>query len=141
MRKEWLKRKWNEIKLGTLVKIEKDTEFPADMFLLKSSRDNGIAYVDTMNLDGETNMKEKLAMPQIQELSDNNVINFDGEIICDIPNENLEKWDANISSLQLPETITVGVKQLMLRGTILRNTEWIYGIPVYVGFETKIMMN
>ena len=110
MRKEWLKRKWNEIKLGTLVKIEKDTEFPADMFLLKSSRDNGIAYVDTMNLDGETNMKEKLAMPQIQELSDNNVINFDGEIICDIPNENLEKWDANISSLQLPETITVGVK-------------------------------
>ena len=110
MRKEWLKRKWNEIKLGTLVKIEKDTEFPADMFLLKSSRDNGIAYVDTMNLDGETNMKEKLAMPQIQELSDNNVINFAGEIICDIPNENLEKWDANISSLQLPETITVGVK-------------------------------
>ncbi len=61
---------WNLLKLGTLVRVDKDTEFPADMFLLKSSRDSGAAYVDTLNLDGESNLKEKLAVPKIQELTD-----------------------------------------------------------------------
>lgn len=68
------------------------------MFILKSSKDGGQAFVDTLNLDGESNLKEKLTVPKIQELSDDNVLNFDGEIHCDIPNENLEKWDANIAS-------------------------------------------
>lgn len=61
---------WNLLKLGTLVRVDKDTEFPADMFLLKSSRNSGTAYVDTLNLDGESNLKEKLAVPKIQELTD-----------------------------------------------------------------------
>jgi len=47
--------------MGELIKIYKDEEFPADMLLLKSSKENGLAYVDTMNLDGETNLKEKNA--------------------------------------------------------------------------------
>lgn len=41
--------------------INKDEEFPADMILIKSSKKTGIAYVDTMNLDGETNLKERTA--------------------------------------------------------------------------------
>ncbi len=58
-------KKWVEIKPGYLVKVEKDTEFPTDMFLLKSSKDSGIAYVDTLNLDGESNLKEKGSIPKI----------------------------------------------------------------------------
>jgi magnesium-transporting ATPase (P-type) len=50
-------RRWQDIQTGTLVKVDKDTEFPTDMFLLKSSRENGVAYVDTLNLDGESNLK------------------------------------------------------------------------------------
>lgn len=52
-RKEWMNRQWIELKLGQLVKVEKDTEFPADMFILKSSKPNGTVFVDTLNLDGE----------------------------------------------------------------------------------------
>ena len=88
--------KWIDIKPGKLVKVEKDTEFPADMFILKSSKDSGIAFVDTLNLDGESNLKEKTSLPKIQDISDEDILNFDGEIYCDVPNENLEKWDANI---------------------------------------------
>ena len=57
--------KWDLIKVGTLVRVDKDTEFPADMFILKSSRDSGAAYVDTLNLDGESNLKEKLSVPKL----------------------------------------------------------------------------
>ena len=56
-REEWMPRRWQDIQTGTLVKVDKDTEFPTDMFLLKSSRENGVAYVDTLNLDGESNLK------------------------------------------------------------------------------------
>lgn len=141
MRNEWMTRIWTDIKLGTLVKVEKDQEFPSDMFLLKSSRDNGLAFIDTLNLDGESSLKEKSAVPFVQDLTDENLLGFDGEIACDVPNENLEKWDANLSSVQIPEPITLNIRQLLLRGTTLRNTEYVYAIPIYMGNETKIMMN
>lgn len=36
-----------------MVKVQKDEEFPADLVLLKSDKESGIVFVDTMNLDGE----------------------------------------------------------------------------------------
>jgi P-type E1-E2 ATPase len=51
--------KWSEIKEGDIVMVQKDTEFPADLLLLHASNNKDIVYVDTMNLDGETNLKEK----------------------------------------------------------------------------------
>ena len=45
--------------MGDIVKIKKDTEFPADLLLLLASGGKDIVYVDTMNLDGETNLKDK----------------------------------------------------------------------------------
>lgn len=52
-------KKWSEVKVGDIVMVEKDKEFPADMVLLHASQKKDIVYVDTMNLDGETNLKEK----------------------------------------------------------------------------------
>ena len=50
---------WSNVRVGDVVKIEKDTEFPADLLLLHAAGGKDIVYVDTMNLDGETNLKEK----------------------------------------------------------------------------------
>jgi magnesium-transporting ATPase (P-type) len=33
--------------------------FPADMVLLSSAHPEGVCYIETMNLDGETNLKLK----------------------------------------------------------------------------------
>jgi len=49
------------VKVGQLIKVEKDEDFPADILLLKSDKKEGIVFVDTMQLDGETNLKEKVA--------------------------------------------------------------------------------
>ena len=63
---------------------------------------------------------------------------------CDSPNENLEKWDANIS-MPVPGmdkcTFNCQIKQLCLRGCQLKNTDYCFGIVIYTGPETKIMMN
>ncbi len=52
-----MKTKWHEVKTGELVKVLKDEEFPADLVLLKSDKESGIVFVDTMNLDGEVRCK------------------------------------------------------------------------------------
>ena len=48
---------WQDIKLGDFVKVEKDKEIPADLLLINSNKD--IVFVSTMNLDGETNLKDR----------------------------------------------------------------------------------
>lgn len=51
--------KWEDIQKGNIVKFLKDQEAPADILILHSSNKSGVVNVDTMNLDGETNLKEK----------------------------------------------------------------------------------
>lgn len=57
--------RWEYIKAGMLIRLEKDTEIPADILLLYSSNVSGLIFVDTMALDGETNLKEKISVCEV----------------------------------------------------------------------------
>ncbi len=72
--------------------MNKDREFPADLLLLYAPKE--IVYVDTMNLDGENNLKEKYVFTKDYALA--KILAMKGELVCDNPNESLEEWDANI---------------------------------------------
>jgi P-type E1-E2 ATPase len=85
-------RKWSEIQPGNIIKFMKDQEAPADIVILHSSNQTGVVFVDTMNLDGETNLKEKNAI--FENFDEKHLHKISGEIRCEVPNENLEKWDA-----------------------------------------------
>lgn len=56
--------------------MEKDSFFPADLLLLSSTNDDGIAYVETVNLDGESNLKIKKALDQTKGLTHHNIATF-----------------------------------------------------------------
>jgi len=47
---------------GSIIRLESDQEVPADILIIYSSNPSGLVFVDTMNLDGETNLKEKQAL-------------------------------------------------------------------------------
>ena len=114
------------------------------MLLLSSSIAKGLAYVETKNLDGETNLKQKQPDKNILRLAQNDeaaLSNFTGaQINCEGPNEHLYKFEGNIT---LPDgaTIPIDPDQVLLRGSCLRNCEWIIGVCIYSGHETKIMKN
>ena len=52
---------WKDLHVGMVVKIMQDEFFPCDLILLNSSGPKGVCYVETKNLDGETNLKHKSA--------------------------------------------------------------------------------
>jgi len=118
--------------VGDLVKVLKDEEIPADLLLVKALKE--VVYVSTMNLDGETNLKEKAV--SLKEFF------FDsaGELSCDLPNPDLNQWNGNLT-LQAQKTLNCSMENMLLRGCTLKNSEYAYGIVVYVGQESKIFLN
>ena len=81
------------MKAGDIIRVMKDKEFPADLLLLAAPKD--IVYVDTMNLDGETNLKEKYLFDKNFNIK--TIAKFNGHVICDPPYESLDDWDGNVS--------------------------------------------
>ncbi|MBK8156953.1 MAG: hypothetical protein IPK55_13705 [Streptococcus sp.] len=64
-----------------------------------------------------------------------------GKLFCDKANHILDEWDGEIISTQFEKSVICDIKNLLLRDTVLKNTEWVFGIAVNLGKETKIMMN
>ncbi|XP_022956668.1 putative phospholipid-transporting ATPase 9 isoform X1 [Cucurbita moschata] len=131
---------WKNLMVGDIVKVEKDGFFPADIVLLSSSYEDAICYVETMNLDGETNLKLKQALEETSHMNEDFMFNsFKAILKCEDPNANLYSF---VGSLELEEQqYPLSPQQLLLRGSKLRNTDYIYGVVVFTGRDTKVIQN
>ncbi|KAL5723493.1 P-type phospholipid transporter [Ranunculus cassubicifolius] len=131
---------WKNLNVGDIVRVEKDEFFPADLLLLSSNFDDAICYVETMNLDGETNLKVKQALDVTTHLHDSaSFKEFKAVIKCEDPNANLYTFVGTMDyeEVQFP----LAPQQLLLRDSKLRNTEYIYGAVIFTGHDTKVMQN
>jgi phospholipid-translocating ATPase len=236
VQKKVIKTRSQNLKVGDIIRVSDNEPFPADLLFLYSSKNRGIAYINTMNLDGETNLREKRAYEITQESSFYTEISeFDTQVdssslrvfefierwpklqvVCDGPNKSLVKWNCRVetnsttsarsaisdemistshkvlnkqhssrsyleassnpklqssSSPEDPQDISLSLKesalrtksksydqhdlipkeniqwdfltvdQLLLKGCILKSTEYIFGQVVYTGKDTKIVLN
>merc|ERR1740128_466695 len=64
---------------------------------------------------------------------------FDGEIVCEPPNNHLNKFDGQLSWNS--RHYSLDNDKILLRGCVLRNTQWCYGVVVFAGRDTKLMQN
>uniref|UniRef100_A0A453RFT9 Phospholipid-transporting ATPase n=3 Tax=Aegilops tauschii subsp. strangulata TaxID=200361 RepID=A0A453RFT9_AEGTS len=132
--------KWKYIKIGDVIKVEKDNFFPADLILLSSNYPDGICYVETMNLDGETNLKIKQALEVTSDLQeDGDFTNLRQIIKCEDPNANLYSFVGTMDYKGMRHPLSP--QQLLLRDSKLRNTDYIYGAVIFTGHDTKVMQN
>ncbi|KAH0249497.1 phospholipid-translocating P-type ATPase, partial [Aureobasidium melanogenum] len=135
---------WINIAVGDVVRVESEEPFPADLVLLASSEPEGLCYIETANLDGETNLKIKQAIPETANLvSPADISRLGGRIRSEPPNSSLYTYEATMTmqSGGGEKELPLNPEQLLLRGATLRNTPWVHGIVVFTGHETKLMRN
>eukprot|EP00818_Percolomonas_sp_WS_P008373 CAMPEP_0117442084 /NCGR_PEP_ID=MMETSP0759-20121206/3968_1 /TAXON_ID=63605 /ORGANISM="Percolomonas cosmopolitus, Strain WS" /LENGTH=1496 /DNA_ID=CAMNT_0005233959 /DNA_START=369 /DNA_END=4859 /DNA_ORIENTATION=- len=226
---EWTTVKWKSVKVGDIIKVVNKERFPCDIILLSSSQEQGLAYVETASLDGETNLKVKKALDDTIPIDLKSASTFRGRVVCQKPNKNLHKfngrlyiggpylwkkvvktpevsardpsmsgsvtkvfvrigeevkigapicdlstsnneqkcvvathdctvthvpkantvhepgtplWSFSTRLTQLENTpISFSGDQQLLRGSSLQNTDWIVGVVMYTGHESKLLMN
>ena len=140
-----------DIMVGDIVMVRKDEELPCDLVVLKTSHPEGLAYSSTANLDGETDKKVRTAVAatQAKDLS-----SIDASIVCKPPSGDIHQFfgylaehDASVESLEALESLDVANKaalsidNTLWQGTHLKDVDYVVGVVVYSGMETRVGMN
>jgi len=146
------KEYWKSVQVGDFVRLYNEEEIPADIIVLSTSDSDGACYVETKNLDGETNLKVRQALHtgrKVKRARDCERTNF--RLESEPPHANLYSYSGAVRWLQKdaanpdqpPKEMAepVGINNMLLRGCTLRNTDWVVGIVAFTGEETKIMLN
>ncbi|KAM9338571.1 phospholipid-transporting ATPase IC [Symphorus nematophorus] len=133
--------KWRDIQVGDVVRLKKNDFIPADILLLSSSNPNSLCYVETAELDGETNLKFKMGLRVTDERlqEERQLAEFDALIECEEPNNRLDKFTGTM--LWQRERFPLDLDNMLLRGCKIRNTEECHGLVIFAGADTKIMRN
>lgn len=135
----WRHVRWCDVVVGDVVQVTDGQAFPADIVVLHTSLDSGACYVETSSLDGESNLKERRALPLTQQ----NLSTADalfaaaGFIQAEAPSASLYTFDGFLSmnGLEIPLT----VQQLLLRGSRLVNTREIIGSRAESRSRTRLI--
>ncbi|CAL9229196.1 unnamed protein product [Arabidopsis halleri] len=135
---QFREKKWKHIRVGEVVKVQSNQTLPCDMVLLATSDPTGVVYVQTTNLDGESNLKTRYAKQETL-LKAADMESFNGFIKCEKPNRNIYGFQANMEIDG--RRLSLGPSNIILRGCELKNTAWALGVVVYAGGETKAMLN
>ncbi|KAI9894325.1 MAG: hypothetical protein M1814_003081 [Vezdaea aestivalis] len=139
--KHWATTKWRDVKVGDVVKLKRDDATPADIVLLNANGPNNIAYIETMALDGETNLKSKQPPPAIAGIldTDEKISACDAHFVVEDPNLDLYNFEGRLEING--ETHPLSGNEVIYRGSTLRNTPEAVGMVIYSGEECKIRMN
>ncbi|KAI9487101.1 MAG: hypothetical protein EXX96DRAFT_593412 [Benjaminiella poitrasii] len=149
----WQEVQWQDVQVGDYVMIRNNEDVPADIVILSTSEKDNLCYVETQNLDGETNLKVRQGLRATSELRSvhdceraffyfesepphANLYQYNGVMRWDI-----EQPDEHDNTVTHQKTEAVTYNNLLLRGCLLRNTKWAIGVVIFTGDETKIMLN
>lgn len=145
----WKKAMWEDLSVGDFVLIKNDEPIAADIIICATSEEEDACFIETKNLDGETNLKSRSAVPELgaqirsaedctkvamridAEPQDTNMYRLNASVVLG------DRFDAEGEPLRCPVTLN----QILLRGCNLRNTKWIIGIVLMTGTDTKIIAN
>lgn len=130
-------RTWKDINVGDVIIVHKDENFPADLLFLSAENPEGICYIETMQLDGETNLKIKKSLDETKDLRCDTISNFAATVVCEPPNSRLYQFTGKVEMrpplVQVPRVLPLSPAAILLRGCSLCNTHRIFGLVIYAG--------
>ncbi|KAI1194596.1 hypothetical protein F5X97DRAFT_310732 [Nemania serpens] len=136
----WAQVEWRDVEVGDIVKLRRDEAVPADIVLLHATGENGIAYIDTMDLDGETNLKSKESLRDFRDCDTiTGLRSTVAEFVVEDPNPDLYHFDGRVTING--KTLPLTSNEVIYRGSNVRNTSCAIGIVINTGEECKIRMN
>lgn len=141
------KIEWRHLKVGDFVVLRQDDWVPADLLLLTCNGENNKTFIETMALDGETNLKNKSPHVELHKLasSASGLANINAIVTIEDPNNDLYNFEGNLelqdSNYNTLKKYPIGSDNVIYRGSIVRNTPIVVGMVIFTGEETKIRMS
>ncbi|KAJ3164163.1 hypothetical protein HK101_000497 [Irineochytrium annulatum] len=111
----WEKRCWGQLKVGDVVLIRDNEAIPADIMILATSEPDCLCYVETKNLDGETNLKIRKGTEETAFLSPetiDEVRNLQLMVETETPTPNLYSFTG--TAVFPPKTVNLLAKRMGL---------------------------
>eukprot|EP00191_Tetraselmis_sp_GSL018_P012504 CAMPEP_0177598192 /NCGR_PEP_ID=MMETSP0419_2-20121207/12185_1 /TAXON_ID=582737 /ORGANISM="Tetraselmis sp., Strain GSL018" /LENGTH=1412 /DNA_ID=CAMNT_0019090555 /DNA_START=264 /DNA_END=4502 /DNA_ORIENTATION=- len=145
-----VKVRWRDVRVGNIVKVEDDELIPADLLCLHSELPDNVCFVKTTNLDGESNLKIRRPLQLrelikvVRDLGPGGLVHIKGILQCELPNADLHNFKGRFSWIDennRPNLLPVTMNEILLRGTLLKNSGAVYGLVVYTGEETRLQQN
>lgn len=144
----WKPKMWESLAVGDFVYLTNNDPIPADIIICATSEEEDACFIETKNLDGETNLKARHAVPELTSLrspeecaraslridaepQDTNMYRLNASVVLN------DRFDKDGNPLQCPVTLN----QILLRGCNVRNTKWVIGVVIMTGWDTKIIAN
>jgi phospholipid-translocating ATPase len=145
---DWKEIVWEGLRVGDIVRLQNNEFIPADVVILSTSEPDCVCYVETKNLDGETNLKVRKGINETahaESVDDCRALKL--VVNAEPPNNNMFTFNGSLNIDSSDSTdfknhkVPINMNGVLLRGCILRNTTWVIGVIVYTGGETKLRLN
>lgn len=136
----WKADEWQNLHVGDFVLLRNNDRIPADAVVISTGEPDGTCYIETKNLDGETNLKIKRGIKELSHIkTPDDCKSLKCYIDAEHPNPNLYSFNGVIHYDN--SVVPIGTNSILLRGCVLRNTSWLIAVVIYTGSDTKIMLN
>ncbi|ANQ08164.1 Adenylate and guanylate cyclase catalytic domain containing protein [Plasmodium coatneyi] len=134
--------KWMDLTVGSIIRLIENEQVPADILLLSCNNNEGLVYIETSLINGETNLNKKCCVNETRnENSIYGICNIRGRIICEKPNSNMESFNGSLKLDAHPRATSLSISNVVFKGSYIKNTDYIFGVIIYTGTDTKIMKN
>jgi len=159
---KWERTLWKKLEVGDVILLKENEQIPADVVVLATSDSDGLCFVETKNLDGETNLKPRKSLKATAGIAnEEDIEHAQFWVDSEAPHANLYsyngvlRWRAKEEKPGMEHPVIEGrdremggeqqepitINELLLRGCALRNTKWVIGLVLFTGADTKIMLN
>lgn len=126
---------------GDLVVVTSASDVPCDLVLLHSPGTDTMCYVNTANLDGETNLKTILGPSNYVYSTYENEKHM-GVVVCEQPTADLYGFHGRIEfENNASAPISLAIENLLLRGVRMKGQGRVIGCAIYTGMSTKLQLN